>query len=234
MVDDLSSPSGSIPYGLPPAESIARLLSSFGVTGDDTIVLYGAGPQSVVHRCWWVLTASGARDVRVLDGGWERWRNEGRPVESAPPRFKPGTFAGNPKPDIKADRDDVVGALGNSKSCLVHALTAEQFAGTGGQVYGKPGRIPGSVHVPVQSVVDAATNRLRPIAELEELFSATGADKADVVIPYCGGGIAASTIFLALSLVGYDNVRLYDGSLLDWTADPDAPMVTDANAASAN
>lgn len=227
MTDDLSEPTGSVPYGLPEPRKVADLLSAFGVTSHDTIVLYGGGLQWVVHRCWWVLTAAGALDVRILDGGWERWRHEGRPVNSLVPTFETTTFIGEPRPEFRANRRDVAGILNNPDVCLIHALTAEQFAGAGGQVYGKPGRIPGSVNIPAQAVVDQATKRFRPIDELRDIFAAVGADTAKTIIPYCGGGIAASTVFLALTLAGYDNVRLYDGSLLDWTADPGAPMVTD-------
>lgn len=231
MVEDLSAPKGSVPYGLPDPETVASLLSSFGVDGDATIVLYGDGGQSVVHRIWWVLAASGVADIRILDGGWQRWRGEDRPVESGEPAFPSATFAGTPRPEILIEREAVAGAVGDPTVCLVHSLTEEQFCGIGGQVYGKPGRIPGSVNIPAASLIDPATTRFHPLDRLGEIFAAAGADKAETIIPYCGGGIAASTVFFALALAGYDNVRLYDGSLLDWAADPDLPMVTDADAA---
>jgi thiosulfate/3-mercaptopyruvate sulfurtransferase len=231
MVEDLSAPRGTVPYGLPEARAIARLLASFGITAGATIVLYGNGGQSVVHRVWWVLTASGVGDVRVLDGGWQRWRVEGWPVESGIPNLPPASakFPCHPRPDLKVDRDDVMHALENPDTCLVHSLSPEQFAGTGGQVYRRAGRLPGSISIPASSLLDSETACFRPIDELRAAFAAAGVDRAETIIPYCGGGIAATTIFLGLTIAGYDNVRLYDGSLLDWTADPNAPMVTDAD-----
>jgi thiosulfate/3-mercaptopyruvate sulfurtransferase len=228
MVEELSAPSGSVPYGLPKPETVAALLSSHGIASDATLVLYGDGGQSVVHRVWWVLTASGVADVRVLDGGWKRWRGENRPVESGEPVFAATDFVGSPRPEILIERDAVAEAVGDPSKCLIHSLTFEQFCGTGGQVYGKPGRIPGSVSVPAASLIDPDTMRFHPLEKLAEIFSSVGADEAETIISYCGGGIAASTVFLALALVGYDNVRLYDGSLIDWAADPSLPMVSDA------
>ncbi len=233
MVEDLSAPTGTVPYGLPTPDAIARLLSSFGVADDTTIVLYGNGGQSVVHRAWWVLTASGAQDVRVLDGGWQRWRAEGRPVETgaALPRAASGKLSLRPRPESVVRREEVIGMLGDSGVCLIHSLTPEQFAGTGGQVYGRPGRIPGSINIPASSLLDADTLRFQSFEKLTTLFDSAGVDQAETIVPYCGGGIAATTVFLGLAVAGYENVRLYDGSLLDWAADPEAPMVTDADKA---
>jgi thiosulfate/3-mercaptopyruvate sulfurtransferase len=231
MVEDVSAPHGSVPYGLPRPDAVARLLSSFGVLDDATLVLYGNGSQSVVHRVWWVLTASGVADVRVLDGGWQRWRAEDRPVESGTPALPPATerVSCRPLAGMAVEREDVVRALGNPAICLVHSLSAAQFAGTGGQVYRRPGRIPGSVNIPAKSLLDPDTARFRPVDELRVICASAGIDRAETIIPYCGGGIAATTVFLGLTIAGYDNVRLYDGSLLDWTADPRAPMATDAD-----
>lgn len=231
MVEELSAPSGSVPYGLPDPETIASILSSHGVPSGATIVLYGDGGQSVVHRVWWVLTASGAQDVRVLDGGWQGWRAGDGPVESGQPEFPTGKFSGTPRPEIKIDRDEVAAVIGDPKVRLVHSLSFEQFCGTGGQVYGRPGRIPGSVSVPAASLIDPETMRFHPLDRLTEIFSDAGLDEFDRIVTYCGGGIAATTVFFALTLAGYDNVQLYDGSLIDWAADPSLPMVTDATAA---
>lgn len=230
MVEELSAPSGSVPYGLPAYETIAALLSSRGVASDATVVLYGDGGQSVVHRVWWVLFASGVADVRVLDGGWQNWKSEDRPVESGEPAFPNAEFVGQPRPDIRIERNVVADLVGDPEKCLIHSLTVEQFCGTGGQVYGRPGRIPGSVSVPAASLIDAETARFHPVEKLTEIFSKVGADKAETIIPYCGGGIAACTVFFALALLGYDNVRLYDGSLIDWASDPSLPLVTDREA----
>jgi thiosulfate/3-mercaptopyruvate sulfurtransferase len=231
MIDDLSAPKGTIPYGLPESDAVSELLSSFGVPADGTIVLYGNGGQSVVHRIWWVFKATGVGDVRVLDGGWQRWRDEGRPVESGSPSLQPTAEKASlrPQPTMKVERDDVIRALDEPDTLLVHALTVEQFTGTGGQVYRRAGRIPGSINIPAATLLQTDSVCFRPVDELRAMFSAAGVDHASTIIPYCGGGIAATTVLLGLTIAGYQDVRLYDGSLLDWTADPNAPMITDAD-----
>ncbi|NND49855.1 MAG: sulfurtransferase [Rhizobiales bacterium] len=226
MIDDLCDATSPVPLTLARQETVASLLSEFGVTPDATIVLYGSGSFSVVHRVWWALTVCGAGDVRILDSGWRRWLEEGRPVEADWPVIRPAVFDAKARDSMSATRDDVASALGDTSICLIHSLESEQFLGTGGQVYGRAGRIPGSVNVPARCLVNPETGCFLPASELAKAFEPAGLDGRRKIIPYCGGGIAASTVFLALTLLGYDNVSLYDGSLLEWTSDPAAPMVT--------
>ncbi len=226
MVDDLSDPDGPFSYALPPPAHIAEKLRALGVNDGDTIVLYGAGYPAVVTRAWWVLRASGAPDVRLLDGGWERWVDEGRPVSSEAPKPARGRFTGRRMLRMVADRAEVRAAIDNPSVSLMNALQPEQFEGTGGAHYGRPGRIPRSISVPVRALFDPDTRRFHDIPKLTEIFARSGALEAERIIPYCGGGIAASGSCFALALVGHPEVALYDGSLLDWAADPALPMVT--------
>lgn len=227
MVEDLSDPDHPVPFMLPPPARIAALLGRFGVRPGTILVVHGEGADMAAHRAWWVLRASGWPDVGVLDGGLRRWRAEGRPLEAGLPDFHPAPPpALQPRPGLVADRAAVAQAIGDPATCLANALPEEVFRGAGGQVYGRPGRIPGSVSLPADALVDPATGCFRPAAELAALFAARIPPQARRVIPYCGGGIAASTLAVALAIAGRDDVRLYDGSLLDWTLDPDAPMDT--------
>ena len=108
----------------------------------------------------------------------------------------------------------------------VNALSPAVFRGEGRSAYSRPGRIPGSVNVPWNGLVDAATNRFRPPAELAAALNGGGVRADRPVIAYCGGGISATVDLFALSLTGRDDARLYDGSLTEWSADPDLPLVT--------
>ncbi|MBL8701174.1 MAG: sulfurtransferase [Alphaproteobacteria bacterium] len=228
MAEDLADPAGPIAYRLPSQERIVETLRSLGIDEDSTIVLYGADYVATVTRVFWVLRTAGARDVRLLDGGWDRWVAEGRPVtrEAATPHR--GSFVGRYRREFHAVLEDVKAALDDPSVCLLNALAREQFLGTGGAHYGRPGRIPRSVNLPVRSLFDPATKRFHPIERLQALVAETGADKAPRILTYCGGGIAASGTFFVLSLLGYENVSMYDGSLLEWSQDPALPMITGA------
>lgn len=227
MVEDLSDPEAEVPFTLAPPDRIAAVMAREGVGEDSTVVLYGRAGEWAVHRAWWVLTASGLRDVRVLDGGLAAWETAGLPLETAPPAppepAPPMTLT--PRPEMRADKPRVARALSESRARLVNALGRELFEGRGDQVFGRPGRIPGSLSLPSASLQDE-TGRFLPLPELEARFRTLGVAEDTPVIPYCGGGIAASTLAFVLALLGHDEVALYDGSLLEWGADPDAPMET--------
>jgi thiosulfate/3-mercaptopyruvate sulfurtransferase len=228
MVDDLCDPAGEAPFTALGPEGVAALLGARGVGEGDTVVLYGRAAEWAVHRAWWVLSAAGVPDVRVLDGGLARWEAEGRPLErgaAAPPEPAPPPRL-SPRPELAADRARVARAVETGDARLVNALSRALFEGRGDQVFGRPGRIPGSVSLPSTELVDPETGCFRPPEAQRRLFEDRGLMAAETVIPYCGGGIAASTLAFALLRAGHPGVRLYDGSLMDWAADPDAPFET--------
>jgi len=225
MVEDLSDPAGAFPYTLPDETRIAALLSRLGIGNAHHVVLYAAAQPMVVTRAWWVLTTLGHPRVSILDGGLPRWRREGRPLTDAVAARAPAEF--KPRLDVAmvADAERVARAVAGSGERLVNALSPEQFAGTGGAHYGRPGHIPGSLNIPARDLVDAATMDWQPLPVIRARMEAAGlGESTEPVITYCGGGIAASVTFFALRLLGRDQLALYDNSLLEWSADLTRPM----------
>ncbi len=223
MVDDLSDPDGAYAFTIAPQPQIDQMLSAIGIRGDDTVVLYGSGTAVAVMRAWWVLTVSGLSDVRIMDGGWQRWLDEGRPVATGEERFTPSEFRGIRDASAIADREMVRRAIDDGQSLLVNALSADQHSGTGGTHYGRPGRIPNSVSIPAADLVNPMTGQFAPLAEIESRLAHV--DRQKQVITYCGGGIAAAATLFALHVAGHDRLALYDNSLLEWSTEADLPMV---------
>ena len=155
-----------------------------------------------------------------------RMKAEGRSPSTDAPRPAPARFVARARPEMIATKSQVAAALSDPRVRIVNALTAKQHTGEGGVHYGRPGRIAGSVNVPAHRLVDGESKVFLPAGELAAMFAETGADKAEKVITYCGGGIAASADAFVLALLGHDNVALYDGSLSEWVKDPAAPMET--------
>jgi thiosulfate/3-mercaptopyruvate sulfurtransferase len=230
MPDELSAPEETVPYGLPSAARVEQVMRAHGVDDDDVIVLYGEGYIGPVVRAWWVLTASGARDVRILDGGLEGWREAGLPLtdrdEAAPAA---GNFTARPRPELRVAAEEVAAAIDDPDTVLLNALSAEQFTGSGGAHYGRPGRIPGSVSVPFRDLLLPGTSWFRPPEEIRAILEKAGVLDSPRIVSYCGGGIAASGTTFALHLIGRQDAALYDGSLTDWSSDPSRPMVTGAD-----
>ena len=223
---ELSDKSHRLRFMLPSAEDFAAAMSRFGVGEGTRVVLYSTANPWWATRVWWMLRVFGFDDAAVLNGGWQKWSHEGRPVETGPARPRPpGRFIVREQRPLMVGKEEVLRAIGDGGACTINALLPEQHAGTGGNTYGRPGRITGSVNLPAAHLIDPKTNEFLPAAELRERFKAIGAfDKR--VITYCGGGIAASADALALVMLGHPEVRLYDASMSEWAIDPSLPMET--------
>lgn len=225
MLDDLAEPEGHIAYKLPGAAKMEALLRRHGVNDGDSVVLYGAGYPATVTRAFWVLAASGVENIRLLNGGWEAWKGARLPTTVKTPPFAPGGFHARPRPELLATLDEVVVSMDDHRVQLVNALSPEQFLGIGGAHYGRPGRIPNSLSLPVRNLFDATSLEFAAAPEIRVAAERAGLDPGKRQIVYCGGGIAASGVFFALKLAGYADVALYDGSLLEWCANPELPLV---------
>jgi thiosulfate/3-mercaptopyruvate sulfurtransferase len=224
LQDELSDRSSPLRFTMPAAEALATTVGARGIGDDSAVVLYCAGPPMWATRVWWMLRAIGFDRAAILDGGIAKWRAEGRPLSTEPCRYQPATLAARPRPELFVDRAAMQAAIGRGGTVTVNALTEEQHRGTGGAGYGRPGRIAGSVCVPSVSLV-AEDKTLRPLPELRAAFAAIGANTAERVLCYCGGGIAATLdAFVLTALLGHRDVAVYDASMQEWAKDPSLPM----------
>jgi thiosulfate/3-mercaptopyruvate sulfurtransferase len=222
----LSDPASAFAFTLPAAEQFAAAADRLGIGDGTHVVAYAQDAPMWATRLWWLLRYFGHEDTSVLDGGLVAWTAAGGPVEPGESRYPPAPFTARPRPELLARLADVRETTGNGSACLVNALSPAAFRGEGPGAYSRPGRIPGSVNVPWNGLVDPATNRFRSRAELAAALNNGGVRADQPVIAYCGGGISATVDLFALSLTGRDDARLYDGSLTEWSAHPDLPLVT--------
>ena len=232
FVTDLSDPYSDLPLMMPPAGQFADAMTRAGVSAHTRVILYDDFYNIWAARAWWMLRASGFDNAAVLNGGWHKWTQEGRPVSNRPAGPVQGQFVATPRPELMAGKQEVLEAIQTPSNCLLNALTAEDHAGTGGMIqYPRPGRIASSVNVSFYDLVDPETHAYLPAEQLREKFEAVGATGAQRVITYCGAGIAASSDAFVLTLLGLEDVAVYDGSLMEWAADASLPMETDTSPA---
>ena len=224
---DLSAPHPKLRFMLPSAEAFAAAMGRFGVGDDSRVVIYSTTTPQWASRVWWMLRNYGFDGAAVLNGGFKKWAAEGRPVETGPAKPRPSAnFVVRADRKLMADREAVLAAIGDDAICTLNALSREQHTGSGGTVYGRVGRIAKSVNVPAAGLIDPQTGAYLPPAQLRAKFDAVGAFAKPQVITYCGGGIAASSDALILTMLGHPDVRLYDASMSEWSNDPALPMET--------
>lgn len=223
LAGELSDAAAPLPFTMPPIDRLAHALGAAGIGRGTRVVAYTTTSPMWATRLWWMLRASGFDDVAVLDGGFEKWTAEGRPVEVTPRHYPPTDISLTARPGAWADKRAVLAAIDDGAVCTINALSPSVHSGESPMSYGRKGHIKGSCNVPYASLLKAdGTYRDEP--ELRALFTAIGALEKPRVICYCGGGISATMNALALTRLGHPSVAVYDGSMAEWSRDPDMPM----------
>jgi thiosulfate/3-mercaptopyruvate sulfurtransferase len=204
----LQSTRDGVPFMLNPPDVLRSVLEAAGVTTSQHVVVTGDGPLPAA-RAFFILEYLGHPSVHLLDGGRTAWQAAfGLSTEpAAAPR--PGRMVTPVRAGELATADWVQARLGDPGVALLDARPAANFAVS---------RIPGAMSLPWTELVEStAMPRLRPVPELRALFAQAGADTPDEVVAYCTSGMMSSMSYFTARYLGY-NVRLYDGSMLEWTA----------------
>ncbi|WP_233160324.1 sulfurtransferase [Actinophytocola xanthii] len=217
-------------HPLPEPEALQRALRAAGVRADRPVVVYDADNGSIAARAWWLLRWAGHDEVGVLDGGFAAWVAEQRLVTTATPDPEPGDITVRPggMPVVDADGAAALAREG----VLVDARAPERYRGDVEPIDPRAGHIPGAVNGPFAGHV-ADTGRWQPAASLAERFAGLGVTGEKPVGAYCGSGVTAASVVLALEVAGVttaaDPARLYVGSWSQWSSDPDRPIATGAD-----
>ena len=223
---EFSDQSTPLRFMMAPVAQMAAAFGRHGVGPGVRVVLYSTGNMWMSTRFWWMLHALGF-NATVLEGGFDVWRAEGRPVESGKARGYPAAvFQAAPRPGMFVDRATMLGELGRPGTVIVNALGDDLHRGVGPSRYGRPGRIPGSVQVSAATLIDPATKGFTSLADARAKFAAQGVTPDKHVVCYCGGGISATIDLFLLHQLGYDDIALYDASMGEWARDPSLPIET--------
>ena len=219
QLSDGASPS-HLRFTMPAPQDLSERLKALGVGDDTHVVLYSRGNMQWATRVWWMLYAIGFDNASVLDGGYDKWSQEGREVSSQEITFAPAAaLTVNSRPHAFVGKDEVQSAIGDPSVCTINALSAELHRGES-ERYGRPGRIPGSVNLPATSLQSAADKSFPTPDDAQAAFDDIGLQRNQRSIVYCGGGIAATLDAFLMLQLGYENVGVYDASMSEWARDP--------------
>ena len=208
----------------PSPETFAERLGQEGIGNATTVVFYGEGIQFGIYA-WWAFRYCGHADVRVLDGGRDRWKAEGRPLVTEIPARAPAVVY-RPvarREHMRIHRDAVLAAIGEQHTVILDARSPEEYSGKrvggpGGPDVGavRYGRIPGARHLFYLDLLNADKS-FKPAAELASLVASRDVGREREVIAYCRMSHRATVLYFALTqLLGFNQVRVYDGSWTEW------------------
>ena len=219
---DIEDP--SYPYGgmMAPRESVETLLRSLGITNNDTLIVYDDRGGCDAARLWWVLKNYDVHNVRLLNGGIDPWQRSGGQITGKLPVAGMTSFSLSDAPSLKyhISHEEITKLTAMDNPIILDTRSTDEFSGKRKKKGAfKGGRIPGSIHIDWEQAVDFNSNgRFKPLKELKEVYAVLGADKDQLIITYCHSGVrSAHTTFVLTELLGYTNVKNYDGSWTEWS-----------------
>ena len=211
------------------AEGVAALAERLGISDDTTVVAYDDFNGSFATRLWWILTYYGHPDVKVLNGGWQRWLDEGRPATFREHVPEPGTFLPRPNEAMRIRLDELKVRHADPNLQIVNVLPPGMYAGTDNPFDNKRvGHIPGSVNVPIERFfVDEEVPTIKPAPELQSVLAEAGLSPEQETVIHCQAGVRTTTGVFVTTLLGWERVRAYEASMREWANREDTPLSTD-------
>ncbi len=216
-IDAIADTSTSLPHMLPGEAQFADAVGALGIGSGDRVIVYDVRGVISAARVWWTFRAFGHDAVAVLDGGFAKWRAEGRPIESGEPTPTRRRFAAKRRPELVRAFEQMRANLSSHREQVVDARSHGRFVGTEPEPRAglRGGHIPGSLNVPYEQLYRADAT-LRPPDEIKRLFEAAGVDLNKPIVTTCGSGVTASVLALGLHVMGRPDVAVYDGSWTEW------------------
>ena len=224
-ITEITRTLNGVPGMLSPIEEVEQALGRRGVTRETRVVIVddiGGVPST---RLFWVLDYLGHPNVSILQGGNRLWQREGRSMSREIPKLVATRYRGSPRPDRLADRAWVLARLEDLSIVLVDARSPGEFDGkVPGREISRPGHIPGAVSVDWIRNLTVEPRQFKSGSKLARIYRKAGATPDKEIIVYCRTGMRASHDYFVLRLLGYQKVRLYDGSYVEWSADTTLPV----------
>ena len=216
-VTDITNPDSPNGTQIAPPEKFGELMGQLGIDEHVFVVAYDDANGMFAARLWWALHYYGHEKVAVLDGGWQKWQTENRPITAEIPLITTTTFTPKPITTLRKTIAEVEASL-NGDIQLVDTRSLLEFEGKASRAK-RMGHIPGAINLPRKSLLTESGELLSLDALKDKIDSAGIKADGHPVVTYCNGGVSASYGMLALKVAGFDNVAVYDGSWKEWGND---------------
>jgi thiosulfate/3-mercaptopyruvate sulfurtransferase len=231
-IDEISDTSSLYPHMLPSAEKFSSRMRKMGVGDGKKVILYDTLGLYSAARAWWMFRVFGKDDVAILDGGFPKWKAEGRSIEDGEPTARQERhFTARYRGMMVRDRADVLRAIRTGEEQLADARSHGRFAGIEPEPRTgvRSGHVPKARSVPFGKLVNP-DGTMKSVPEIEAAFSEAGIEPSKPIIAYCGSGVTAAVLALGLSVAGHEEHAVYDGSWAEWGSVDELPIETDGKA----
>lgn len=208
---------------LAPPDAIVAFMRRAGVGAATTLVLYDDTLSLYAARAWWSFRVYGFESARILDGGFPIWAGASRPLSTGNLPVPEGSFTPRLNPRLRLTTTDIRSLLGSADTQLIDARANPEFRGHEGNAR-RLGHIPGAVNVPVGALHDPASQRLLGVDAIRAALTRAAVTRGRRLICYDGSGVGAAKLAFVLTLMGYDDVAVYDGGWAEWGDRLDLPV----------
>jgi thiosulfate/3-mercaptopyruvate sulfurtransferase len=210
---------------------LEKKVGDLGVSENHRVIVY-ADP----FECWgdegriyWMLSYLSHPNVQVLDGGWFKWKQEGRQVERGPGKAVPARFKARVDPNLLMVKDELKQRITPSsppqagKMVIIDARTLDEYLGQRPSGLPREGHIPGAVNIAWNSFFNP-DGTIMPVEEIQKVARGSKVTGDKEVVTYCTGGVRSAWLYLVFKFAGFDNVKNYAGSWMEWSQDMDLPI----------
>lgn len=225
-IDAISDSSSSLPHMLPSPESFAKTIGALGIHEKDDIVIYDGVGLFSAARAWWTFGIMGAKNVRILQGGFDRWQEVGLETDTnEPAKPVPSIFTPNFNAGKVSSFENTLGRVKDKNSAILDARPNARWLGQEKEPRAglRSGHMPGSFSLPINELVEDGS--LIDVEQLKTKFLELKVTSNTHITTSCGSGVTAAIISLALDSIGHENHTLYDGSWAEWGSRDDAPVI---------
>lgn len=198
-----------------PPKKFAQIMSRLGISSNTQVIIYDDTRGLWATRLFWLLEYYGHEKVALLNGGYTQWAAENRELTKLLPHISPHTFISSADPTRLATKEYILSTMGREEVVLVDARSLAEYKG---------GHIPGAVNINWLNGVDGEPAVFKSAQELYGLYYESGAGPDKEIITYCQTAVRAAHSYFQLRLLGYESVRVYDGSWEEWGSDADLPI----------
>ena len=214
-----------IPGMLPALENIVPELEKAGISNDSSVVIYDSGNGLWASRLFWALEYLGHNDVHILNGGWNKWAQEQRPIQMAAHINPRGNFIPHLQHELLASKDWIIDNLSNPGVLIIDARSPKEYAGKDVRA-ARGGHIPGSVNINwISNLKKDNSKTFEREENLLDFYKSQSVSYKNSIVTLCQTGVRATHTYFTLRLLGYPKVSVYDGSWAEWGNNKTTPII---------